>query len=214
MRIIERTVRKQGESLHLLLNDGVRLPFKASLVESTKASNSLNNRANGIQGQSFNRTTDASETPIRSGMYFERECDPDNAYLIISSIPEPKYPRLMFLYALRCNERVTLFRDEKRVDPDDETLTVDVKNEYAKDILVNKNITSKKLYDNEQGAIDQTSFYIYCPSCYGAQVLDKVRFRNGVYRVESVNDILTDIEISEGVDVLLLSYKDEDNQNV
>ena len=105
MRIIERTVYKQGESLQLLLNDGVRLPFKASLVESTKASNSLNNRANGIQGQSFNRTTDASETPIRSGMYFERECDPDNAYLIISSIPEPKYPRLMFLYALRCNER-------------------------------------------------------------------------------------------------------------
>lgn len=204
MHQFEKTLLRHGETLQLL-TDSSPLPFKASLIESTKATYSVNNRANFFQGQSFKHTLDGTKL-IDVGEYFTRESDNNSIYFVMSTVPEPICTDLLFLYAVRCNTLATITRYREEIDPEDETQIIKSDIPIATDIWVNKDIVPRSLKDTNDGLLDQTIYTLSLPRKYGIRLLDKVHIGNGIYQVESINDTLINTDMTGGIDMLQLTY--------
>lgn len=209
MNRFEKVVRKHGEDL--TLHDGsARLPFRASLKESTHATYSMNNRANYFEGQSLKRTLDDTGTAVALGHYVTRLCDPDVPYMVASTLPEPlSGDSLIYLYMMRCNERVTIDRWTEDVDPDNPSEIISGWVPVAADAWCNKDIVTRSMKGTNDGLLDQAIYILALPRSIGVKVLDRVKMAGTSYRVESINDIIANANLTAGLDVLQLTYYDE-----
>jgi len=204
MQQFEKIIHRQGETLHLI-TASTSLPFKASLTESTKATYSVNNRANFFQGQSLKRTLDGTSN-VEVGDYFTRDTDDNKVYFVMSTIPEPRCTNLMFMYVVRCNTKITITRYSESVDPNDETQSIKGDVAIATDVWANKDVVTRSMKGTNDGLLDQAIYLVYLPRKYGVKLMDKVCIGDVIYRVESINDILINADMTGGVDVLQLTY--------
>lgn len=210
MHSFEKAIRKHGEQAYLL-GGAQKLPFKMSITESTHAVFSLNNRVNAFEGQALKTTTDVTATALKLGDYIERKCASDAPLIIIGSIPEPyKNVGLIYVYLLRCNGKATITRTSGTVDPDDETQMVETLVPVAENVWVNRDVTTRSLKSTNTGLLDQTIYLLYIPKSYGVQVLDEVHMNQKIYRVDSINDSLVTADFINGIDVLQLTYSDDE----
>lgn len=209
-----RIVSKLGEQMYLIQGEK-RIPFKMSAKESTRATYSQNNRANFFEGQSFKYADDnGTPTEIHLGDYIERACDPLLPYFVASLIPEPlSQDTLVYAYLMRCNAKIDLWRLTKDVDPDDPTHIITVPEDIVTDLWVNKDVTTRSMKSMDSGLLDQAIYIVHLPKSVGAQIGDRLTMKDGrVYRVESVNDTLVNPSMLTGVDILQLTFSDEDNK--
>jgi len=209
MYSFEKMVRKLGEQMYLIKGKD-KLPFKMSVKESTRATYSQNNRANFFEGQSLKYTTDTTHTEIKLGDYIERLCNSDVPYFVASAIPEP-YGKadLIYAYLMRCNGKVSIWRESEEVDPDDPTQTIKRRNDIAINQWVNHDITTRSMKATDGGLIDQTIHIVYLPKSFGVKIGDFVHLRGDeLLRVDSINDALVNSDLLTGVDILQCIYYD------
>jgi len=205
------TVQRLGEDI---IYDNQTL--KASLEESTQATFSLAGRAYYVQGQILKGNPE-----IKQGELFSRLCEPNEKYTIITLLPEPYASDLFFLYAYKCNAKVSIYRLEspeitngKRFDDitgdrlDSKTFELIYSNVYVFSDTVVRSF--KELND---GLDDQTIYTMLLPHEYGISVLDRVALPttiNGTnstknLRVDSISNALIGIS-STGIDQIQLSF--------
>jgi hypothetical protein len=210
MHSFEKAIRKHGEQAYLL-GGTQKLPFKMSITESTHAVFSLNNRVNAFEGQALKSTSDVSATALKLGDYVERQCAADAPLMIIGSIPEPyKNVGLIYVYLLRCNAKATITRVSGTVDPNDETQMIEATETVADNVWVNRDVTTRSLKAINTGLLDQTIYLLYIPKSFGVKVEDEVHMNGSIYRVDSINDSLVTSDFINGVDVLQLTYSEDE----
>lgn len=185
-----------GEDYVLETPDGEEYHGKISLETKTSSTYMIEEREYLMIGAATFPDIDA-HTTFR-GCYFHREINPKHTYLLVSIIPEPTEPRVGYVYAVECNEKVTLAYLEKRTDNKNNRITVPVP--FAEDILVYFDTTLQKQRRSSDGNFEQTLYYMQMPARYGLspdQVVLRKAFRwndelkknelvNVRYRVESV----------------------------
>lgn len=101
MSVFGVTVARHGETIDF----GSLGKVKASLKASTKATYSLANRAYYIEGQCFRTSPDM----FAEGDYFTREND-SGRYFVSTVQTEPLAADLVYLYGIRCNAVISLYR--------------------------------------------------------------------------------------------------------
>ena len=116
-------VKRLGENIRF--GDDI---IKASLKSSTSAVYNLANRAYYIEGQAFKGS-------YRVGDYFSRECEPESVYMAATIVSEPLAMDLVYLYAMRCNAKITIERYKRR-KPDENRDIKDIFEEAYSDIPV------------------------------------------------------------------------------
>lgn len=143
-----------------------------------------------------------AQTTFR-GCYFHRAINPHRTYILVSTIPEPTDGRIGDVFAVECNETVTLAYLEEQVNEKFDRITVPVP--FAEDVQVYFDTTLQKQRRSSDGNFEQTLYYMQMPAHYGLsedQVVLRKSFKwndelkknelvDTRYRVESVTLSMT-----------------------
>lgn len=196
------TVSKHGETLDF----GDMGTAKASLKPSTKATYSLANRAYYVEGQCF-RT---SPNMFAEGDYFTRNSD-GKIYLVSTIQAEPLAPDLVYLYGIKCNAVISLFREKVIIDE-----YGDRKKEWvpsAENIYCYRDFVDRSGKTTNDGLIPQEIFTLIISHKYHISDGDRVimkfnsdgEYKDVKFRVESVGTALVNLEGTSGVNTVQMS---------
>lgn len=194
-----QTVRLFGEDI-IYADETVR----ASLKYSTKAVFNLANRACYVEGQ-----TCKTSPLFKVGEYFTRAIDGEK-YLIVTVNPENMADDLVYLYGIKCNEKIIVKRFfEKQADE-----FGDLKDNYvtvASNLPIFRDFTLRMGKSTNDGIIDQGIYTMIVPHSYNISYGDTIiakhndggAYKDTKFKVENVGNALADG--TEGVDTLQLS---------
>lgn len=192
-------VKRLGENIRF--GDDI---IKASLKSSTSAVYNLANRAYYIEGQAFKGS-------YRVGDYFSRECEPESVYMAATIVSEPLAMDLVYLYAMRCNAKITIERYKRR-KPDENRDIKDIFEEAYSDIPVYRDFTTRSGKQTNDGLIDQAIYTMILPHRYMLSEKDRVIMKTNVggeytdlaYYVENVGNAVAEDD-GYGIDTVQLS---------
>lgn len=190
-----------GEDYTLTRQNGEEFIGKISLEPKTSSTYMMEEREYLMKGAATFPDIE-SQTTFR-GCYFKRQINPNRTYLLTSTIPEPTEERVGYVFAVECNEKVSLAYLTTETDEKFNKVTVPVP--YAEDVLVYFDTTLQKQRRSSDGNFEQTLYYMQMPAHYGIsedQVVLRKSFKwNGKekknelvdtrYRVESVTLSMT-----------------------
>ncbi len=202
MSVFGVTVARHGETIDF----GEMGKVKASLKASTKATYSLANRAYYIEGQCF-RT---APVMFAEGDYFTREND-GGIYFVSTVQSEPLAADLVYLYGIRCNAVISIYRCKGYADNN-----ADKKREWspvAEEIYCFRDFVDRSGKTTNDGLIGQAIYTLIIPQKYRISDGDKVvmkhnsdgEFKDVCFRVESVGTALVDYEGVSGVNTVQMS---------
>lgn len=202
MSIWKNIVQQLGETLKF-----GNISVKASLKQSTKAAYSLANRAYYIEGQ-----IEINDI-VKVGAYFNRNCEKDNVYFVVSLASEDITNDIQYMYAAKCNAEITIAR--KSTEP--------ITNEFGEEtypfipifsgVKVFRDFAVRSQKTTNDGLIDQTIYTLMLPHSYMLSESDRVIMKANVageykdqnYKVESVSSALVDLSGIGGIDFAQLS---------
>lgn len=178
--------------------------IKASLKSSTSAVYNLANRAYYVEGQAFKGS-------YRVGDYFSRGCEPESVYMAATIVSEPLAMDLVYLYAMRCNAKITVERYKGR-KPDENGDIKDIFEEAYSNIPVYRDFTTRSGKQTNDGLIDQAIYTMILPHRYMLSEKDRVIMKTNVggeytdlaYYVENVSNAVAEDD-GHGIDTVQLS---------
>lgn len=202
MSVFGVTVARHGETIDF----GELGKVKASLKASTKATYSLANRAYYIEGQCFRTSPDM----FAEGDYFTREND-SGTYFVSTVQSEPLAADLVYLYGIRCNAIISIYRCNGYADG-----YTDIKREWkpvAEEVYCFRDFVDRSGKTTNDGLIGQAIYTLIIPQKYHISNDDRVimkhnsdgKFKDVSFRVESVGTALVDYEGISGVDTVQMS---------
>ena len=202
MSVFGVTVARHGETIDF----GDLGKVKASLKASTKATYSLANRAYYIEGQCFRTSPDM----FAEGDYFIRETD-SGRYFVSTVQSEPLAADLVYLYGIRCNAIISIYRCKGYADG-----YADIKREWetvAEEVYCFRDFVDRSGKTTNDGLIDQTIYTLIIPQKYCISASDRVvmkynsdgEFKDVSFRVESVGTALVDCGGISGINTVQMS---------
>lgn len=195
MHPIVRAVSKSPDGLMC----GTKGILKCSLKASTRATYSLGNRANFFEG--------LVEKGIEDGDVCQRKID-GFTYMVITVMPETRYPTLNYVYITRCNAIATVEREKMEESTPSSGAQNGNFEPVAENVKCYKVITTRAMKSQNDGLLDQTIYVLYIPHDAGVRVMDRILIENDnvPYRVDSVDNSMTVLGYSSGgVDMIQLS---------
>lgn len=189
---------------------------KMSITNATQAAYSLVDRellykGNFVLPLKF-RATDLS------GQYFERALIPGTQYLIISSILEPTNSKLGFLYAVQCNEIISICKTEEKKDEWGNTKNIYVLDKEKSNINCYFYSILRSFKVQNDGKLDQAMYTLLLPSRYKLSPMQKIikkSFLNGEYTdeyylVNSIETALTNVNENEEISGIISAQLTKD----
>lgn len=161
-----------GEDYILTMPNGQEYKGKISLKTKTSSTYMLEEREYLMIGAATFPDIE-SQTKFR-GCYFTRQINPNRTYILTSTIPEPTNENVGYVYAVECNEVVTLANLEKKLDEKGNRITVPVP--FEEDVKVYFDTTLQKERRTSDGNFENTLYYMQMPAHYGLSV-DQVVLR-------------------------------------
>lgn len=209
MQIFGDTFKTVTEELGEYLFFENKQKVKASLKHSTKAAYNLAQRQYFFEGYCVSSFADKS--PIKGGMYFDRQSIPNKKYMVVSIGNEYTSNDLSYLYCCETNDKVTL-QNPIHIEEDYNT-TLAFKT-YQKDVFCFWNTTVRNLKQTNDGTLEQTIYTMIIPAKYGISVGDRIvrkGFSNGKFgdlkcKVDSIDSSLMCIEDEKKVKISGIVY--------
>lgn len=193
-----------GEDYTITSLDGEEFTGKISLKSKTNSTYMMEEQEYAFTGVATFPDLE-SQTYLR-GCYFRRQIDPNEIYILRSTIPEATNEKIAYISVLKCNETVSLANLEKQMDEKFDEVTTPVV--FAKDVYVYFDTTLQKQRRSSDGNFEQTLYYMQMPAHFGLsedQVVLRKTFKwnpetskneivDARYRVESVTLSMTTID--------------------
>lgn len=197
-----------GEDYTLMQKDGTEYTGKISIIPKTASSYMLAEREYLMKGTATFPNIKA-QRQFR-GCYFKRAINPDETYILISTIPRDTTPYVADIYAVGCNAKVSLGTLVESVNEKmDRVLTPKL---YAEEVPVYWDSSLQKQKRSADGNFDQTIYNIQVPASYGLQedfiVVRKMYQKN----INTLEDEFVDVRFRvESVDMAMVEIDEDGN---
>lgn len=155
---------------------------KISITNATQAAYSMVDREFLFKGNFI--VPDGVNLNQLPGKYFARALLPDVLYLMISSIAEPTNKQLGFLYAVQCNDHISICKTEEQKDKWGNTKNVYIPDPEKENIPCYFYSALRSFKVQNDRKLDQAMYTLIVPAAYKLSPMQKIlkkSFAEGEY---------------------------------
>lgn len=194
-------VKELGEDANIILNglfdktEPINEAVKMSITNATQAAYSLVDREFLYKGN-FTLPEDVDLKEL-GGKYFTRDMFPGRTYMFLSAIPEPTNEKLGYMYAVQCNQKISLCDKVKEIDKWGNTKFVYPVSEEKKDIPCYFYAALRSYKQQNDGKVDQAMYTLIVPAecqLYPMQKIVRKEFTENGY--DDVYYLVNSIEMA------------------
>ena len=203
-------VQRLGEDSRIILNSlfddmpTVEEAVKMSITNATSAAYSLVDREFLYKGNFT--LPDGVHLDDLGGKYFTRDMFPGRTYMILSAIPDPTNEKLGYMYAVQCNQKVSMCDKILEKDQWGNTRPVYPISETKRDIPCYFYAALRSYKQQNDGKLDQAMYTLIVPAecrLYPMQKIVRKEFtengyQNVYYLVNSIEMALVSGDDNDG----------------